>query len=133
MYPRSERLIKFTCEVIPTIQLKTAFENNFLSKEARFALEYCAASMAYPEVIAVLCDGCDSKNIVIKSYSWSAVTNSIMNLDPSYYDQIGEFKKLFQTLSNGLIASKSFEERESIKILKTIGKEHCKLICANVF
>jgi hypothetical protein len=134
---RSEAMIEFTIRMIPIIWVKTGHEGTIVKTEARIALQFMAASMAYPECIEELCLHSDSKNIKVKKYVWQALTISIQNLetDPSpeqsslsqpvsyYLKQPEKFEILFETLYMGLTASKSIEEKEGEKMLKWIGKD----------
>ena len=123
MHLRSKKLLEFTWCILPTIITKTGHESYFISWESQIALQFIAASMPYPQVISLIWEGWDSKNLKVKSYSWQAVTIWIQNMDPSYFDDAIRFIALFDALNKGLITSKSAEEKESKKILKFIGKE----------
>lgn len=74
MHPRSEVLLEFTCAILPTIELKVANETYFISYESQIALQFLAANMAFPQVIDIICLGCDSKSVKVKSHNWQALT-----------------------------------------------------------
>ena len=123
MQQRSELLIEFTWNIIPTIVKKTGHESNFLKTEAQIALQFLAANMPYPKWIDSLWLESDSKNVRVKEFVWKSMTIAIQNIDIDYPESL---MTLFETISKALTVSKSFEGRESVKILKVIGKEKCK-------
>lgn len=133
MQPRSAEMIEFTRQIVPTLEIKTAHESAFLRNESQIALQFWSANMAYPEVIEIIWEGCESKNTYVKNFSWKALLTSIQNWDKQYFQYPTKFTVLFETLSKGLIASKSVEEKDARKILKHIGKEQSLAICKEVF
>ena len=133
MHFRSLKLLEFTICILPTVITKTGHECSFISWESQIALQYIAASMPYPQIISIIWQGCDSKNLKVKSLSWQAVTIWIQNMDRSFFDEANKFIDLYDTLNKGLITSKSFEEKESKKILKFIGKETATKMCQLIY
>lgn len=147
MEPRGEVMIEFTRAIIPIIWIKTAHESTFIKEESRTALQFIAASAAYPECIEELCIQSESKSLKVKTYVWQALTICIQNLETvpslkitslsqpvSYFlKQPERFEFLFETLFTGLTAAKSIEEKESKKILKWIGKDVVKQMWIHLF
>lgn len=147
MKPRNEVMIEFTRSIIPIVWIKTAHESSFINNESRTALQFLAASAAFPECIEELCIQSESKSTKVKTYVWQALTISIQNFetDPSlkitslsqpvsyFLKQPEKFEILFKTLFMGLTAAKSIEEKESKKILKWIGKDVVKQMCIHLF
>ncbi|CAI2376251.1 unnamed protein product [Moneuplotes crassus] len=139
MSDRPESLVEFTCSLLPFIITKIGFESTFLSTESQFALQFCAASMAYPQCIDVLCAHSDYKNNFIKNKVWEALTICIQNLDPSYYTSEVNYPNLhcletfLETICKALVVSKSAEAKESTKMLKFIGKETVQTLCDQIF
>lgn len=139
MQTRPEKLIEFTWNVLPILVTKVGFESKFLSTESQFALQFWAASMAYPECINILWSLADYKNSFIKSQVWKALTISIQNLDPKYFEIEIEtpgphcLELLFDTIWTALLVPKSTEGRESIKILNFITKDTVRSIWEHIF
>jgi hypothetical protein len=69
----------------------------------------------------------------VKNFSWKALLTSIQNCDKQYFQYPEKFTVLFETLSNGLIVSKTTEEKDAKNILKHIGKEQSLTICKEIF
>ncbi|CAI2373369.1 unnamed protein product [Moneuplotes crassus] len=139
MSNRTERMIEFTCNLIPILVAKVGFESKFLSAESLIALQFCAASMAYPQCIDALLAHADYRNCLVKTQVWKAITICIQNLQPEMFNLEGDlpdshsFGLFLETICKALVVSKSTEAKESTKILKYIGKETVKSLCDRIF
>lgn len=74
----------FVKVVFPQALIKTVYEKNFIVAEAKRTIELAVQNLIMPEIIDVLVEGCQAKNIILAEYSMGYLQEVVKKMDEEY-------------------------------------------------
>ena len=67
----------FITRVFPVTLVKTIYEKNFIVTEAKQTMTHAVSNLSSPELIEVLVEGCQAKNLTLAEYSINYLLEAI--------------------------------------------------------
>jgi hypothetical protein len=80
-----EVLGTFVRIVFPITLIKTTYEKNFIVTEAKQSMQNAVQHLALPELVDVLVEGCQAKNLALAEYSIGYLSDLVKNMAEDYF------------------------------------------------